>query len=292
MISIALLILYFDFRIGSESGWGRPGLIMAPMVLLLALAASSELLFFRSNHPPQPIAWVVYLGTVMIVASSMIPMLWSKYPEPCSVGRMGWPLFGMAAALGVAFLAEIERFRKPGDVTVRLGMTVLIVAYIGLLASFIMPIRTYYDNAWGMVAFLSLALPVKLSDATAYGFGKTFGKNKLAPLLSPGKTVEGAFGSLVGGCVGSFLVFAVIAPWITAAPSPPWYVALLFGVVVALVGMFGDMAESLLKRDADKKNSSRWLPGLGGIMDVIDSPIAAAPAVYAFWATGLLGPVA
>ena len=133
---------------------------------------------------------------------------------------------------------------------------------------------------------------VKVSDAMAYAVGKICGRHKLAPELSPGKTIEGLIGGLMGGCLGAFIVFWVVAPRMTGADcAASWWMIVLFGLVVTIVGIVGDLSESLLKRDGGVKNSSRWLPGLGGVMDIVDSLLPAGPVVFAFWVTGWFGPV-
>jgi phosphatidate cytidylyltransferase len=73
-----------------------------------------------------------------------------------------------------------------------------------------------------------------------------------------------------------------------SAPAPDTWRWIVYGVVIAIAGMFGDLAESLLKREAGVKNSSTWMPGLGGVLDVLDSILFAAPIAYACWAFGLL----
>ena len=141
------------------------------------------------------------------------------------------------------------------------------------------------------VALLSLFVPVKMSDSMAWLVGRNFGRRKLAPELSPGKTVEGMMGGMAGGCLGALLIFLVIGPWITGQEAvAPWWMILVFGIVATAAGIVGDLAASLMKRDGGVKDSSSWLPGLGGILDMTDSLLAAGPVVMALWATGLFGP--
>ena len=127
-------------------------------------------------------------------------------------------------------------------------------------------------------------MTVKLSDAVAYFVGKAFGTKKLAPRLSPGKTIQGGLGAILGGIVGALFMVYVIAPFlyqIEIDKSVGW--VLVYGVALTVAGMFGDLAESFLKRTADCKDSSSWFPGLGGVLDVIDSLIAAAPVSFVMW---------
>jgi phosphatidate cytidylyltransferase len=109
----------------------------------------------------------------------------------------------------------------------------------------------------------------------------------MAPLLSPKKTWEGATGAIVFSCLGTWLTFQYLVPWLTGASvvATPWWRAMIYGGVLSAVGMFGDLVESLLKRDLGVKDSSPWLKGLGGILDLLDSLLATAPVAYLFWAS-------
>ena len=107
----------------------------------------------------------------------------------------------------------------------------------------------------------------------------------MTPLLSPGKTWEGAAGGTLTACVTSWACFHWLAPWLVGSRyvEPPVYASLLYGLILAAAGMHGDLAESLLKRDMNRKDSSTWLPGLGGVLDIIDSVLVAAPCAYLCW---------
>ncbi len=122
-----------------------------------------------------------------------------------------------------------------------------------------------------------ILLVVKSTDIGAYFGGRYLGKHKLIPWLSPGKTWEGLFcglatAALVG--LGCSLV------WPHALSTITWPKALIFGIVIGGVGQAGDLLESLMKRDAQVKDSGNIIPGFGGLLDVIDSPLLAAPAAY------------
>jgi phosphatidate cytidylyltransferase len=122
-------------------------------------------------------------------------------------------------------------------------------------------------------------------DSGAYFTGRTWGRRPLAPRLSPKKTWEGAAGGFLAGVIAAVLFFSV-APLVMNAPFHPRATIVLaigYGIVLSLAGILGDLAESLLKRDADRKDSSNWLPGLGGTLDVLDSLFWAAPAAYVYW---------
>ena len=112
----------------------------------------------------------------------------------------------------------------------------------------------------------------------AYFVGKSLGRTKIAPVLSPKKTLEGAFGAVLGGVGGAALMFYVIGPQIFKVTQVPSFLfVLLYGLSVTVAGMIGDLAESYIKREAQIKDSSSWLPGLGGVLDVADSLVFSAP---------------
>ena len=97
-------------------------------------------------------------------------------------------------------------------------------------------------------------------------------------------------GGIAAASLGSLIVFRLIVPALTGSPHVcPWWSWLSFGVIVALAAMLGDLAESLIKRDMDQKDSSNRIPGLGGVLDFLDSFLFAAPVAYACWAFGWVG---
>ncbi len=294
VVATILSLLWLDYQCGTPAWLNRPGLVLGICCLVLGLMAASEILHFNSadlNRRVKP--WAVYLGTVVAIAFAFVPQLDPAYPADCSIGRIGWLAFAMAAALGIAFVSQMIGYRKGDHVMNDVSRTMLVIAYVGLLFGFWAPIRGFQNNEWGLVALLSLFVTVKMSDSMAYLVGRAWGTRKLAPELSPGKTVEGLLGGLAGGCAGALLVFWVLGPWITGQPpSAHWSLIIGFAILVTGAGVMGDLAASLMKRDGGVKDSSRWLPGLGGIIDMTDSLLTAGPVVMAFWASGLLLPAA
>jgi phosphatidate cytidylyltransferase len=114
---------------------------------------------------------------------------------------------------------------------------------------------------------------VKFTDIGAYFTGKSIGRHKLIAWLSPGKTWEG----LIGGLLVAALVGAACAPFLVEVE---WWQGLIFGAIFGFVGQCGDLLESLMKRDAEVKDSGNTIPGFGGVLDVIDSPLVTAPVAY------------
>lgn len=118
-------------------------------------------------------------------------------------------------------------------------------------------------------------------DAGAYFAGRAWGRQKLAPEISPNKSVEGALGGIVMGAVFGLvtkLLFDLFLP--DASAALPWSVAIVFGLLLCIVGITGDLVESLLKRDAAVKDTGALLPGMGGVLDRIDAPLLGLPVMY------------
>jgi phosphatidate cytidylyltransferase len=133
----------------------------------------------------------------------------------------------------------------------------------------------------GIFLMLFCLTAVVLCDAGAYFAGRRFGRRKLAPRISPSKSVEGAIGGLAAGTLGALAAKAIFDLFWPGLSAPlGWRAAAAMGFVVSVAGMIGDLVESLLKRDAHAKDSGQLLPGMGGIMDRIDSPLLGIPVMY------------
>ncbi|MGD0779845.1 MAG: phosphatidate cytidylyltransferase [Dehalococcoidales bacterium] len=155
--------------------------------------------------------------------------------------------------------------------------------YIGWLLSYLVGLRLEPGTPSFPDAgrdFVLLALFATFgSDTAAYFIGKSFGKHKLAPQVSPGKTWEGAVAGLLGSVIIS-LLFTLNAPW--QVPLS-WWQAILLGLAISIFGQAGDLVESLLKRSCKVKDSGSLMPGHGGLLDRMDSVVFAGVVVYLFY---------
>jgi phosphatidate cytidylyltransferase len=159
--------------------------------------------------------------------------------------------------------------------------TVFGVIYVALLAACLIGVRMIPDSATKtLVPHLASKMLtmffaiVMLTDTGAYYTGRTLGRHKLAPRVSPGKTIEGAIGGFVTAVVAGFLCK------LTFFPEIPIAHAMALGAALGVIGQFGDLAESLLKRGANVKDSGTLLPGHGGMLDRVDSLLFCAPVLY------------
>jgi phosphatidate cytidylyltransferase len=120
----------------------------------------------------------------------------------------------------------------------------------------------------------------KLGDVTAYFGGRAFGRHKMTPRVSPGKTWEGFAFSFLGAIGGAYLVTWIFTATCAHGPFNGWWQPLVWGLIIGPLGVVGDLAESCMKRQAEVKDSGASLPGFGGWLDVFDALILAAPAAY------------
>ena len=251
------------------------------LAMPLSMAASGELIGMLRRRGWQPAAWPIYAGTIAIVGSNWLPRL----PGPKTVGAFDAPAIAFALSVALVFVVEMVRYGEPGTSTLQLAISVLTLAYVGWLFTFLVELRVLGDRDAGMAALASLVIVVKMCDIGAYTVGRLVGRHKMTPRLSSGKTWEGLVGGLAFACIGSFCSFEFLLPRVTdtTSRSPAVSAWIIFGVVVGIAGVLGDLAESLLKRDLGCKDSSTWMPGFGGVLDVLDSLLFAAPIGYAVW---------
>jgi len=156
------------------------------------------------------------------------------------------------------------------------GATVLGVIYIALLGSHLLSLRVGFEQIRSAHLLSFFFLILMGADAGAYYTGRAFGKHKLAPRISPGKTWEG----VGGGVVAALLMATLSHYWFFPELALKWALPLAF--VMTIVGILGDLTESALKRGAGAKDAANILPGHGGILDRLDSLLFNAPLIYYF----------
>lgn len=295
-VFIVLLVALVWVDAHGIGGWHYPGIALIPLALLLTIGGTQEYLTMVRSREPSVLRCPLYVGTIAVVVTAAIR---NQYASAF------WQLAAFAGAFLLHVIIEVFRYDKDKSqrVTERLGLSVLGLVYIGLLMSFVLRLRLV--GAASLFPLISMLVVVKSADIGAYTVGRLFGKHKLAPKLSPGKTVEGLFGgllfSLLGAAIVSYfakftvdrvgtdssgsLLIETSNMAMVGVPSQIWN-WFAYAIVVSLVGTLGDLIESLLKRDFGRKDSSDWMPGFGGVLDLIDSPLLAAPVAWAFWHWG------
>ncbi len=258
-----------------------PATWLFPLAVLAAVGAASEVVSLLAAGGRRPLASVIYGGTLAVIASNSIPLFVLRETDP--LARLGWPLLAFTLSVLAALVGEMIRYRQPGGVIVNVALAVFGVAYAGLLLTFAVQLRVLGQGNEGLVALVALIAVVKFGDTGAYTVGRLVGRHKMAPLISPGKTWEGAAGGVAFALLGSWLSFTLLPRWMAAPIAQPSWAWIVFGLVVGLAGMLGDLAESLFKRDVGSKDSSTWMPGFGGVLDLLDSILFAAPVAFLCW---------
>jgi phosphatidate cytidylyltransferase len=155
------------------------------------------------------------------------------------------------------------------------AIAVLATLYVGMLGGSLIRLRADFASGWKLIFYLLLV--VWLGDAGAYYVGKSLGKHKLSPRISPKKTVEG----LAGGIATS--IIAAVVVHLTFFKELPLLHAIISGMILSVAGVIGDLAESMWKRSAAVKDSGTLIPGHGGFLDRFDSIFFTAPILYSYW---------
>ncbi len=254
--------------------------------MLTAALVTGAWEFFRmmraKDRPCQPAIGLVFI--VVMVAMVFGETQFEPRLRPWLHTRgLEQYLLVIVALVFTTFIAEIVGVERNGTEPARavaaVGWTVLVVLTVGLLGVFLAKIRflprTLRADVDPIEGFLYLVLAigcVKGSDIGAYFTGTAIGRHKLVPRLSPGKTVEGLVGALVCGTAGAV---AIGLAWGRFTLGQ----MLLFGAVVSVSSILGDLAESLIKRSCEVKDSGP-IPTFGGALDILDSMLAAAPVAY------------
>ncbi|QDT44546.1 Phosphatidate cytidylyltransferase [Gimesia alba] len=281
LVSAILIPLLFGlFYLDQRAGSGAPYLL--GLCLLLAIRGSYEMTSLLTVRNLAPRFSMVSRWSFLICAVAWIPYTWGEsQPQIMSLALMS---VTFAIAIIVIFLVEATGFREPGQSMERIGAEILSVSYVGFLLAMLAQLRWVIGPETGYLALGSLIISAKMGDIGGYTFGRLWGKTKLIPRLSPGKTQVGGVGAILGAALGAFL-------WLQFTPSlfnanwsaPAWYWSILFGAIIGVVGLVGDLCESLIKRDVGKKDSAELLPGFGGLLDLLDSPLYAGPVAFLLW---------
>jgi len=236
--------------------------VLAAVAAMLALNEFYEL---ASKVSCRPFTSIGHVGSLLLIACFVIQ-------------RPQWAIAVLAATVIALLAAGLTRPQEMASALVSASSTLFGVMYIALLCGLLVGVRMIGDTEVGphlapklLTLFFAI---VMLTDTGAYYTGRAIGRHKLAPRVSPGKTVEGVIGGLVAALGAGPLCRLIFFPELPLVES------MILGLIVSILGQVGDLAESMLKRGSGVKDSSNLLPGHGGMLDRLDSILAAAPAIY------------
>ncbi len=265
--AVGVPILYAIFRIG--------GVIYLLFIMALILVGQLEFakLLRSRNYPEQKVSGLVFSLLLAVAA------------------YMGYFYFMMALTGAVVLVLVFElRREREGEKVVRAGITLFGIVYLGWLLGHavllrnigcLKPVSEYALNAQGLkdpgffFIFFTVACTF-LNDTGAYFTGLRFGRRKLAPEISPGKTVEGT----IGGIIACILTGIIVNYGFGSPLDSDWTIS--FSLLIAVSAVFGDLVESAIKRGAGIKDSGEIVPGHGGVLDRFDSLIFVFPVSYYF----------
>lgn len=277
-LSLRLAVAGVGIPVGFAVVWAG-GWVLAGTLAVLAVMATHELLEMAKAGGWEPFAWISLPAAGLLVLLAGLRPVYETWAGPALAIVVG--VAGLSLALSI-FRRGVEGSPLPS-----VGATLLAPVYAGLPLAFALFLRGYPETRWespGWEGSFLVVLPLLVSwvgDSSAYFGGRAWGRRKLIPAVSPAKTVEGAVSGLVGATLASvaFTLFA-LEPLGGGIPLSLGAAAVL-GLIIGLVAQVGDLAESLLKREAGVKDSGRLLPGHGGVMDRFDAVLFTIPLTYA-----------
>jgi phosphatidate cytidylyltransferase len=207
--------------------------------------------------------WIGFLGIIYIVLNQYFHFQLDNYHF---------------LILYAVIICLIELFRNNGSAIYNLGGTLFGVVYMGLFAASLVGLREFYQEQYTNGGFLVISVfaSIWICDSAAYYGGTALGKHRLFLRVSPKKSWEGAVFGFV------FAVLTMIVAKFIVLDFLDWNTIIALGVIIGIIGQLGDLVESLLKRDAQVKDSSNILPGHGGMFDRFDSLLLTAPVVFLY----------
>ncbi|MBK9119073.1 MAG: phosphatidate cytidylyltransferase [Phycisphaerales bacterium] len=263
--------------------WACHGLISTAIIFVLTFSATRELVALARARGYRPFGRTAqFFATILVLG----PYISFHLKPVAGAYDESWGLFWMANALACVFLLQ-ALLHKTEKAMENIATTIFIVFYAGGLGSFMTKLRMEVEGSTGVLLLVFSVFLVKMTDTGAYFVGSLTGRHKMVAWLSPKKTWEG----FAGGMATTILCAVGVGLWLQSAgylvlrePRVPFVLAMvLLGLLLGLFSAAGDLCASLLKRDAAVKDSGQALPGLGGVLDVLDSPLLAAPVAWVFW---------
>jgi len=265
----------------TSSRWGILALGLAAVLLgAREFARLARVYASRVRLAPMIVVSLALVAEAHLHPSGALRGLWPEAAARLS----GYPLVPLLLGAGLlwATLSQMVSRNPTERFFANVGGSLFGMIYLGMCFNLLERLAILGDPGHperGLQLVACFLVAVKCGDIAAYFGGKTFGRHKMCPAISPGKTWEGFACSFVGSIGGSLLLCAVFA---ANGPSPfaSWWQPVVWGLVLGPLGAAGDLAESCMKREAAMKDSGRGAPGFGGYLDLLDAIILAAPVAY------------
>ena len=280
IVPTLVALFWFDQFLGA-SAWLL--LALCGFIALRNAYELTDLMAVRNMIPHFPATAVLSLLVILSAwAPRLMPLDMSEATR--TLIALGWIGAALTLSFCVLLAMEAVRFEKPGTSMESLGCNLLTIFYAGGLLAVTAQMRWFPNPEIGYFVIASVIVCVKIGDTCAYTFGRLWGKRKMAPKLSPGKTWIGLVGAILGSTLGGWLWLTFAGALFAAKPTAAAvWIVLAYSASVGIVGLVGDLCESLIKRDVQKKDSAALMPGFGGLLDLLDSPLFAGPFALAWW---------
>jgi len=285
-LGISAILIPALFAMFWIDAWqGNRATILLMFCSLLSMRCSYEMSQLLNVRTMRPSFGLVAICSLMVVLAGWLHTITTIQTGTVRLLiSMGFICAALVLAFALLFVSEVTRFRQSETSMETRGAGWLAVMYSGGLLTVASQFRWVPAPDMGYFAIGSMIIAVKSGDTMAYTFGRLWGRRKMVPTLSPGKTWMGAFGAVAGSVVGSGLWLTFGGRLFEAAPVITGYPSVIgYGVAVGVIGLVGDLCESLIKRDVEQKDSARLMPGFGGLLDLLDSILFAAPFALAWW---------
>jgi phosphatidate cytidylyltransferase len=265
-VGLVLLDGWLDGSLTPAIGQGGhvQGAIFTVLICLLMVPSHLELAAMAAAKGLKIATCITIPGSILLATT----VYWPPH------GDLDWGAYAVLVVAATFFGLVLRQVLSDGitGTMVGAGVGLLALTYVGVLGAFSVVLRVDF-GVWPLLMYVCV---VKAADIGAFTVGSLLGSHKLVPRISPGKTWEGLAGGIVLGAL-------VAMPFGRPCGILDIRWAMAFGIVFAVIGQLGDLAESILKRDAQVKDASDRVPGFGGVLDVLDSPLAAAPFAYVFF---------
>jgi len=270
MILFFVGLVLFDSHLdgslsGTPSAEKPQATLFLILICLLAIPAQLEMSSLVRSAGACLLLPAAIAGSITLASA----FYWPCFADNPNLFFIYYILYSIVGILISLFLFQVVFHGTAGTIR-NCSTTFFSIFYLGFLSSFVLGIRIH-QGPWAVLLYI---FTIKCSDTGAYTFGKLFGRHKMAPSISPKKTWEGLLGAILGGMLAAY-GFSAFSDIMSPAQS------VLFGACFGVLGQLSDLSESMLKRDADRKDASGTVPGFGGILDVLDSLLLPAPIAYA-----------